>query len=769
MHGLGFHHTLVSVRQRENRIAVAALTGGETPAQVFEHWHAKEQVLGYLDPCAFYGSFFQGGVQAKTNNDTTFTLKFGDALYYDVLLPFANRNTSYLDIRNEHNFSFDYFNNYGRFIRLSYDPANTLPALVDYYAGKWPLLALEASSFPSSNINTARNAFRIEMPLGDNPQPLVYVMQGYRDIHSKGAGFPPELSNADRFYDAFESPFGGFTTTKGASGLTSMTFVVPNVAGQGATTPVSCYTKLKYLKQQQGVTQGAMVIQSLNYLDNIVYPLDLKIPFQGNATIKTFVYEEDIYVNAQSLAGFRCDFVGKVGIARDADNTTVFLIPIHLHKTSDRISALVALAAETSDSLGSYFNLIAAQYPLARVRQSDVMISASDAVPVAEFVSDGGATGRFTSPDFSKIIAIVVTNATYDYWRSSVVGALDPRFRVYLGVKNFQTGTDSVGARYASFDLVLRGFELDADTSSYRIKELATDPVALGNNVMVYAPVEIKALAITRLRLLDIGNDALGFLSATLHPYFDGNTRIHGTVTIEGSDQDMLQSLVLEVLQNGIVVATGDLTPTPSTSLLAPFGAAERVEIAQPQLLFNIPSAQLNGIDANADGALILRARARSVNGEEATCEAPPVQILARYTGNNRYGVRDAAVGGDDWARPSVLTVLNQIVGVDYGDMSNMNGGRFPPHDSHQVGLDVDGWYAGYNARDTAAAQTMLGHLNSPYGSRIERVFVAYVAAPGNSFFQAIQGVVLNDGRLATNVIRPEASHDTHFHWRFAP
>jgi murein endopeptidase len=102
--------------------------------------------------------------------------------------------------------------------------------------------------------------------------------------------------------------------------------------------------------------------------------------------------------------------------------------------------------------------------------------------------------------------------------------------------------------------------------------------------------------------------------------------------------------------------------------------------------------------------------------------------------------------------------------------MSNMNAGSFAPdHATHRDGLDVDGWYAGYNARNAATAQTMIGHLNSAYGISITSVFVTFTASPGNLFFQAIQGVVLNDGRLATDVIRSVPGHDTHFHWRFGP
>jgi hypothetical protein len=766
MDGLAFHHTLKLARQLENKISVASLTGSENPAQIFDHWHSKEQILGFMDPSAFYGSFFRAGIRARTSTNPQFVSKARQQLYQDLLFAFANATKAYLDIRNEHNFSFNYFKNYGPNIKLG-------GTVLDYYSSKWPIMTLTASNFPN-NTTKERNTFQIQLPTGDNDKPLVYVSQGYRDINSKGNGFPPELKGAERFYDKFKPAVGGYTATPNNArnmGLTSMSFVVPNVTGVGYTntTPVSCYIRLKYLKQQPGTPAVSTAIEPANYLDNLIYPLDLRILFAGNADIKTAVYDEEIYVNAQTVPGLKFDFIGKVGIARDAHNTTMYLVPTTVCKNSARASALVQLPAETSQGQTSFLTLIASRYPTERVRQSDLKLSATDTIPLANFVSDGAA-GGFSVPDFSKLILLVVNNTTYDYWRDHASQDLDNRFRIYLGVNNLQTLSDLDGVAYMSFQLALRGYKYDPATLSYKVTDVSTDPGSPGNNVQVYAHVEPKVLEITSLSLVDIDGTPLQYLSATPHTYFNGNTRVHGTVTIEGNSQDQLQSLVLEVIQNNAVVATGTLAPTPAATLIAPFGANEKVRIVQQQLLFNISSVQLGGINASADGTLNLRVRAISSNGEEATRDAQAVQILARYTGNNRYGVRDAVVGGDDWVRPSVLALLSQVVGVDYGDMSNMNAGSFAPdHATHRDGLDVDGFFAGYAARNAATAQTLIGHLNSPYGSRITRVFVTYTPSPTNAFFQAIQGVLLNDGRLATDVIRPVANHDTHFHWRFAP
>jgi len=221
----------------------------------------------------------------------------------------------------------------------------------------------------------------------------------------------------------------------------------------------------------------------------------------------------------------------------------------------------------------------------------------------------------------------------------------------------------------------------------------------------------------------------------------------------------------LEVIQGGGVVATAALDSSAHGPLLQSFGDDNTVEISSSQLLFNLVPT---GISTASNGTVSLRVRARSQNGDEVTFDAGAVELLRQVQGVLRYGQRDEAEGGDDWAKPSVASFIEQYTGLTWGDFSNMNGGPFPPHASHRNGNDADGWFSGYNALDAATAATIVGHLNQSAGSRITAVFVSYQAQAGDAFYDAIQGVILNDGRAATDVIRPVGGHSTHFHWRVA-
>ncbi|OWY67428.1 hypothetical protein B7486_31830 [cyanobacterium TDX16] len=323
---------------------------------------------------------------------------------------------------------------------------------------------------------------------------------------------------------------------------------------------------------------------------------------------------------------------------------------------------------------------------------------------------------------------------------------------------------DASGAttfREVSIPVNSQGDTVQVDVSVSNVGDGAYD------SQIVLDSVNEKKLAITKLELRDIDNKGLDFLSTAAHTYFSSNTRVNGIITVQGVNNDQLNLLVLEVIEGGKVVATANLAQKAQQTLFPPFGSDEQVEIATSQLLFELPSAQAANIDGTTNGTVSLRVRAKANSGEEVTKGVAPRQKLIRFTETQRYGQRDESEGGDDWVKPSVKTVMEYFSSLTWGDISNMNGGSFPPHSSHRTGNDIDGWFSGYNEINAATAATIISHLNdSTYGSRISVVYVTYSRSTGNPFWEAIKNVTLNDGRKAADIIRPANGHATHFHWR---
>ena len=110
------------------------------------------------------------------------------------------------------------------------------------------------------------------------------------------------------------------------------------------------------------------------------------------------------------------------------------------------------------------------------------------------------------------------------------------------------------------------------------------------------------------MELHDLQGERLRLLSAAQHEYFGGNTLIQGTITIEGAQEDELETLELEVLQDGSVVAVAHLSSDAEAMLLhRRFGEAKKVEIPGSVLLFKRASAQAARVNGADDGALMLR------------------------------------------------------------------------------------------------------------------------------------------------------------------
>ena len=289
--------------------------------------------------------------------------------------------------------------------------------------------------------------------------------------------------------------------------------------------------------------------------------------------------------------------------------------------------------------------------------------------------------------------------------------------------------------------------------------------------------VKESSFAITKAEILDIDNSQLTNLSADDHPYFEKFTYINGTIRIEGEADDALTNLELQIIQGTEVLKSAKLSTAASKKIVKKFGKAGFVEIKNPILMFKLFPNDAASFDSETDKTYSLRLHATSKKGQVSDFDGPSVGLLVRYKGGNRYDPRDELVGGDDWVKPSVRKYATNLSGLSFGDFSNMNGGRFPPHDEHDRGESIDAWFAGYNSRNGDVARQIIAMLGGTQGnpsgvtggSRIRSVLVAYSRSEGSSFYNAIRGVTLRDGRQADRVISPNSEHVTHFHMTIAP
>lgn len=327
-----------------------------------------------------------------------------------------------------------------------------------------------------------------------------------------------------------------------------------------------------------------------------------------------------------------------------------------------------------------------------------------------------------------------------------------------LGRDAFDAG-GSTAWKDLSLELASEGEPVQLDVTVANVDDNRMDSAAIVDLVSA------SPLSIAQASLLDIDNSRLGYLSAAPHPYFNGATRVHATFKVAGPAATRLTSLELQVRQAGVVKARAPLITSLSPSVYKAFETSG-IALSRAQLAFELPAKELAAISTATDGTLDLKLVAVANDGSRVEKAMGTVQLLDRWAGPHRYGGRDESRGGDDWLTASAREICN-AVNVSWGDFSNMNAGSFAPdHSSHTSGKDADGWYAGYSARDAAAAEKMLALLNTPgVGAKVGRVYVTHTQSPGNAFYDAYRNVTLADGRKASSVIHNAVGHTTHFHW----
>jgi hypothetical protein len=286
-------------------------------------------------------------------------------------------------------------------------------------------------------------------------------------------------------------------------------------------------------------------------------------------------------------------------------------------------------------------------------------------------------------------------------------------------------------------------------------------------------------------------NDPLNFLSVSPHTYWNQNgmTRVRGTLTLTGPADDAVSDVELLVYEVDDLEerAIGRLPQAVRPSVLRTFGPSGQIAVSTVQLLFEINSADTGFFGQTTERELDLVLRVSYVSGRAPLLVTiRRVQKLVRYTGTNRYHDRDSGdcvlpadndwrpypCGGDDWARPSVVDVSDDppLSGLLYGDFSNQNGMKFPPHRSaeHQDGTGVDVLFGDVRLRgnDQRMGEALVAILNSASGPRVVRVLI--------TFTQSLRRFVtaappLSDGRRVQDVLIDYPGHANHFHIQFRP
>jgi pyrrolidone-carboxylate peptidase len=243
-------HTLGYARAQNHSVLLGASVG-------LERAFLRETVLGYMDPAAYYGLHYFGGVLEPGNVTTR-----RHPLYLQIVSQFATKNRVYLDLRNDNGYSLNYYGNYigigpdlNPTAQLRIREANGTETYHPYHNGdQWPLFWMDTPQFNTGKVNVTDLRIR----KGDNLTPVMFIEHGQ------------VITNVvkERYIDAA-------TLADAADPIWSKEIGLAYACYDPTGVNVSTVLKLHYCRKfPVGVAGNTSVVLPVNYNDNVFGPIN---------------------------------------------------------------------------------------------------------------------------------------------------------------------------------------------------------------------------------------------------------------------------------------------------------------------------------------------------------------------------------------------------------------------------------------------------------------------------------------------------------------
>ena len=451
-----YYPTLSVVRNDRTVVQSQILNSDPLQKDVFQHWHEKELVTHFVDPCAFFAAFYNTSLNVVSGEDSS--IWSGEDLYENLLVKFLNKNITYLNIENEFNFSLNYFKNYGasptdNTTEISIQKGSNDSFTIDYYSNSWPILMLDESNFSDGGLLYQSITVQLPTGNGDNPSPLIYLNNGYTP-----KSYPAEVSGSNKFLslDTTGNLSEGFTIAVPWNGK--------NI--------VCSYTLIKYNKQFSDQELPPIVntqIRKVDYMDGIFSP-NLNFDHQ-NSILFSKVFDEEIYIDANQLHFF--DAVFNIGISFDSQNVSLFANPYILNnsnitKQRKEIEIASDFSSDKDDSTAdNAFQNFGINTDGAKLTIVPLNMPDNSQLNLLQFETSGNDVNEiFDIGDTRKIMGV---NLTVSEWAAIIQQANQSfvtQYPVYLMISNKQLLQDTDGITYTTLTIGLAGYVINGDSIS---------------------------------------------------------------------------------------------------------------------------------------------------------------------------------------------------------------------------------------------------------------------------------------------------------------
>lgn len=273
-----------------------------TAEEKFISRNKREPILNYIDPCAFYGTFFSAGVKTNVGKKKgTELLQMLNAIYF-------NAQKIYIDLRNRHNQSLSFYPNDFDVININVDGQNIYSG--EYHTNYWPLLILDAATFPSLLADSG-TPLDIEFTNLQVSEIVFHLAQGfYQNDYPK---LKKKLINQNL-----------------TSSNTTISLAIHSTDMLGSIVASPAIIKARFIIKVADVLPPAeFEIESQTYIDNLFKLNDIYdasgnmiFPFNPTKPCCWRMLDEEVYVDEDS--GYAGGFMAKVGYAKDVNGFYFF-------------------------------------------------------------------------------------------------------------------------------------------------------------------------------------------------------------------------------------------------------------------------------------------------------------------------------------------------------------------------------------------------------------------------------------------------------------
>lgn len=306
----------------------------------------RTRILNYMDPAAFFAIHMHLGFRAMNSSETESSF-VGDDVYSAILVKFHNKDKTYLDIRNENGYYFNYYGNYtigatSNEIALSYEDS-VLPVEQVFSTDLWPIKIISNADFAAGN-SSCKNMLRLQLPLGDNSFPLLYKPYAV-DYHVY-----PDYKLQKKFLDI---TFSGLPISE------IIELAVPNREGGAGTESIASYIRLVYVKRNDltNFAINSTEVFGLESLDHVFPMLNLS-PWDttNNISFVSGVHERHIQTKDFS-------FVGEVGMAVEPSRIILYAVPETIHRDGKIRTTLYKRILGGTSNKTSFFEILKSVFP----------------------------------------------------------------------------------------------------------------------------------------------------------------------------------------------------------------------------------------------------------------------------------------------------------------------------------------------------------------------------------------------------------------------